>query len=141
MRIHAAILGRAYRATAHDIVEKSDTVVLGEDADDLASPTDKPVRLLTEFQIFNPSDGFEYQDLHAFHRSDSLRSHLEAAGFVSPVFLNEEDAGQEDDLGGETDLYSSQQHLRTSPILQYVMDYRRMDESVSFPLSLCFSEF
>ena len=123
MGIHVGYLGRGYVPTNHDIVEEGDTVVLGEDAD-------KPVRLLTEFEIFGPTDRLEYQNLETLHHLDSTLSHLEAAGFVSPVFLNEEDAGQEDDLGDEFNLSSRQQHLRTSPILQYVIDYQRMDECV-----------
>ena len=121
-------LGRGYKPSSSDIAENENTVVLGEDSDDLASPADKPVRLLTEFEIFGPSNAYEYQGLDALHRSDLPCSQLQAAGFVSPVFLNEEDAGQEDDLRDELDLASSQQHLRTSSILQYTLDYQQMDE-------------
>ena len=47
----------------------------------------------------------------------------EAAGYVAPVFVNEEDAGQEDEEDKEI-----MQRLRTSRILKYSFDFTISDE-------------
>ena len=59
----------------------------------------------------------------------SGRHHFEAAGAVAPIFLNEEDEGQEDVLDGEDDSdISKLQRLRTSAIFRYTIDYTKSDE-------------
>ena len=47
----------------------------------------------------------------------------EAAGFVAPMFANEEDAGQEDE-----DDEAVMQRLRTSRVLRYILNYTVGDE-------------
>ena len=107
-----------YAPGPNDIYEKADTVILGEEPDD-AGQRDLPVRVLTDFCIFDRKDDFQFCSLN----DENLRMHvLEAAGFVSPVYANEEDEGQEDDV--EEDL----QRLRTSTIQQYSLDYESRDE-------------
>ena len=108
-----------YAPTPSDKYETADVLILGEEPDHGAERRDLPVRVLTDFSIFGPKDGFRFCSLN----DDNLRGHtLEAAGFVSPVYANDEDEGQEDDV--EDDL----QRLRTSAIHQYSIDYESRDE-------------
>ena len=92
-------------------VEKADTLIFGEDQEEYGSK--KPVRILTDFVIFDPTSRNEMVSLN-----DLSGRHLVAVGYVGPVCLNEEDAGQDDDDGD-----ASRQSLRTSPIQTLHMDY------------------
>ena len=100
----------------------------GEDPDDYVDEEAKPVRILSDFAIFDPRHGraFELISLELLHDTAKTDHHFEAAGNVSPVYLNEEDAGQEDGVmdGEKPDL----QRLRTSAIFRYFIDYQVADE-------------
>ncbi|TFY63292.1 hypothetical protein EVJ58_g3345 [Rhodofomes roseus] len=107
-----------YTPDPADIKETGDTVILGEDPDDLGGDG-LPVRVLSEFAVFDPKEGY-----HLYSLSDeNIGQHkLHAAGFVSAVYVNDEDEGQEDDVEG------SVQCLRTAQIEQYSLDYETRDD-------------
>lgn len=127
----------AYQPHPDEIKEDAETVVQGEDPEDYRDGEGKPVRQLSAFVVFDPSTsrGFELIPLDSLHDPANTHRQFEAAGCVSPVYLNEEDAGQED--GVEDDEKLGPQRIRTSAIFRYVIDYETMDECVSFepPLS------
>ncbi|TBU32705.1 S-adenosyl-L-methionine-dependent methyltransferase [Dichomitus squalens] len=118
----------SYQPHPDEIQENEDTIVQGEDADDYLDEEAKPVRILSDFAIFDPRHGrgFELVSLELLHVTAGTDHHFEAAGNVSPVYLNEEDAGQEDivDNSKKADL----QRLRTSAIFRYFIDYQAVDD-------------
>lgn len=92
---------------------------MGEDLDDLVGD-DKPVRSLTHFVIFDPRKQ-ELISLDELYAGETHRQ-FEAFGTVTPVFANEEDAGQDDDYeSGRRDRFV--QRLRTSAIFNFMIDY------------------
>lgn len=103
-------------------------MVQGEDPEDYGDGEGKPVRQLSDFVIFDPSPsrGFEPLPLDLLHDPAGVNRQFEAAGCVSPVYLNEEDAGQED--GVEDDEKLEPQRFRTSAIFRYFIDYLAADE-------------
>ncbi|PIL29860.1 DNA methyltransferase [Ganoderma sinense ZZ0214-1] len=118
----------AYHPHPDEIKEDAETVVQGEDPDDYRDGEGKPVRQLSGFVVFDPSPsrGFELIPLDLLHDSASTDRQFEAAGCVSPVYLNEEDEGQEDGL--EDDEHLEPQHFRTTAIFRYIIDYEAIDE-------------
>ncbi|KAH9932061.1 S-adenosyl-L-methionine-dependent methyltransferase [Epithele typhae] len=118
----------SYHPTSTDIPETAAIEVLGEDPDDLHDANNKPVRALDNFEVFNPSSHFKHVGIDELHRSSGV---CQAAGFVSPVFISEEDAGQEDDGeggGDDDDPTKGLQHLRTESLKGYSLDYCKMDD-------------
>lgn len=107
-----------YSPDPADIKEAGDTVILGEDPDDLGGDG-LPVRVLAEFSVFDPSDGYQ---LYSLCDENFGKHKLHAAGYVSPVYVNDEDEGQEDDVEG------SVQRLQTSQIERYSFDYETRNE-------------
>ncbi|EKM61513.1 uncharacterized protein PHACADRAFT_204683 [Phanerochaete carnosa HHB-10118-sp] len=79
----------------------------------------KPTRILTDFVIFDPGHDDELVSLEDLFDHTIDRS-FEATGNVAPEFINEEDAGLDDD-GFEDDL--AKQRLRTSAIFSFTLDY------------------
>lgn len=123
----AMLADRSYNPNLNDLTEKAETVIFGEDLDESARCTgDIPIRILTDFVVFDPSVRLEYITLDSIETGRC--SQAEAAGFVAPEFVNEEDAGQEDELDDELDLSLSLQHFRTSAVFRYYIDYEKMDE-------------
>lgn len=104
-------------------MEASDTIVLGEDPEE--DDGGKPVRMLTEFVIFDPNHGNELVSLDALEELANGKPNQDfvVVGFVSPVFANEEDAGQEDDIANDASDSNNKQRLRTTSALSYSMDY------------------
>ncbi|GBE88031.1 hypothetical protein SCP_1202590 [Sparassis crispa] len=118
-----------YVPQPRDIKERKDFVVLGEDTDDEYEGTEsKPIRVLSDFCIFDPKHGLQVVSLDLLDAGDYV-GHFEAAGFVSPLFLNEEDAGQEDGIDDDEPA-SSLQRLRTSAVFRYTIDYAKVDDPV-----------
>ncbi|KZT70140.1 S-adenosyl-L-methionine-dependent methyltransferase [Daedalea quercina L-15889] len=107
-----------YAAQPGDLYEEADTVIFGEDPDD-ARDGGLPVRVLSDFSIFDPKADYQ---LLSLDEENTHRHELEAGGFVSPVYANEEDEGQEDDVEG------SLQRLRTTRIERYSLDYETRDD-------------
>ncbi len=122
----------AYQPHPDELKEDAETVVQGEDPEDYRDGEGKPVRQLSSFVVFDPSPsrGFELIPLDSLHDSGSTHRQFEAAGCVSPVYLNEEDAGQED--GVQDDEKQEPQRFRTSAIFRYFIDYFAIDELVHF---------
>ena len=114
-----------------ELPEKVDTIIYGEDEDAGASD-DKPVRVLSDFVVYDPVHGAEFVPLalldvggdHAF----------EGAGIVVPYFTNEEDAGLDDDA---EDADYAPQRLRLSAIFRYSVDYDKRDEYALFTCTGC----
>lgn len=103
--------------------EESKTVVFGEDPEEIDSVEDggkgKPVRILTDFVIFDPAHDDELVSLEDLFDTTISRQ-FEAIGNVAPEFNNEEDAGLDDD--GSADA-TNKQRLRTTAIFGFTLDY------------------
>ncbi|KAF5385343.1 hypothetical protein D9615_001032 [Tricholomella constricta] len=78
-----------------DLVLAGEDPFLGEDAD--ADQDDsKPIRVLMDFAVYDPTHGAELVSLSAIEEDDGVDRQFEAAGFAFPYVANEEDEGQED---------------------------------------------
>ncbi|TFK90087.1 hypothetical protein K466DRAFT_661043, partial [Polyporus arcularius HHB13444] len=101
-------------------------VVPGEDPEERLDTADgEPVRILNGFAIYNPSQGFELVSLSCLN-DGSKQVDFEAIGYVSPAFVNEEDADQDDDDDDDNrDLHS---RWRTTRLECYSIDYTRFHE-------------
>ncbi|KAI9070389.1 S-adenosyl-L-methionine-dependent methyltransferase [Trametes sanguinea] len=124
----------SYPPRPEDVKEYANTVVPGENPlerdEAAADPNSKPIRALTDFSVFDPSRQFELISLGLLDEESAQARQFEAAGAVAPVFLNEEDAGQEDDLDSEDGAGTKLQRLRTSAIFRYTLDYTKPDDPV-----------
>ncbi|KAI0324519.1 S-adenosyl-L-methionine-dependent methyltransferase [Cubamyces sp. BRFM 1775] len=121
----------SYVPSPQDIKESANTLIFGEDPleRDESAADSKPIRALSDFTVFDPSREFEMISLALLDTDQSGKHHFEAAGAVAPVFLNEEDEGQEDVLDGVDDSdISNLQRLRTSAIFRYTIDYAKSDD-------------
>ncbi|CAL1693859.1 unnamed protein product [Somion occarium] len=104
--------------------ERADLIIIGEDTEAVPEESNnKPIRLLSDFVIYDPKHGNELISLLDLENGDVDRE-FQAAGLVAPVFVNEEDAGQEDDEDVPV------QRLRTSAIFRFSLDYTQFDEPV-----------
>ena len=114
----------SYHPLDTDQIEDENTIVQGEDPDDYSNDGAKPVRILSKFAIYDPKPGHNYEliSLDLLHETSGIGRQFEAAGYVSPVYLSEEDAGQEDGVEAEEGL--ERLHLRTSAIFHYFIDYQ-----------------
>lgn len=122
------ILVAYYETQAEEIRETRQLVVAGEDLDDEYGSDEedndhnKPIRILTSFSIFNPKHRNEMVSLTAMEEEDGIDREFEAAGYVMPWFINEEDEGQEDGLG------NAPQYVRLGAILRYTFDCTKESE-------------
>ena len=99
--------------------------VPGEDPEERLDAVDNnPVRILNHFAIFDPSRAFEFVSLTQLDGSE--KSDFQAVGYVSPAFVNEEDADQDDDV--DDDRPDPQLRWRTTKILSYSIDYTQNNE-------------
>ena len=71
--------------------------------------------------LYDPKHGNELIPFTELEEENSRR-HFKAAGIVAPVFMNEEDAGQEDDEEQPI------QRLRTTEVYRYWLDFTKIDE-------------
>lgn len=117
-------VGSHYVPGEDEFQEQENLVIVGE-ADEDRGNDSKPMRSLTEFTIFDPNRGLELISLNMLEDHGD-RWHFEAAGYVAPVIVNEEDAGQEDDI--ENDVDDSRQRLRTTDVFKYEIDYTQPNE-------------
>ena len=127
-------LGIAPHIDAADLrkydLETADTIVVGEE-EAVEGSDDKPVRLLTKFVIFDPMHGNHIVSMEELNEVND--KHFEAVGRVGPVYLNEEDAGQDYEAelnDAEVDgapcpgQWGNQlQKLHTSAIFSFSIDY------------------
>jgi DNA (cytosine-5)-methyltransferase 1 len=110
-----------YQKQKREIIEDDKLVIVGEDADDEDGDGDeKPIREIHGFTIFDPKHRNEMVTLEALEQDDGVDRQFEAAGFVVPSFVNDEDVGQEED--------AEPQYIRLSSILRYTMDYTDENE-------------
>ncbi|KAH9935023.1 uncharacterized protein B0H18DRAFT_1082741 [Fomitopsis serialis] len=114
-----------YTPDHDDIYEGGKFVIPGEDPD-AVDEDGIPVRVLSEFCIFDPKDGYH---LYSLDDENFNKHQLQAAGVVSPVYVNEEDEGQEDGVDG------SVQRFRTTDIEQYSLNYESRDEVTQILIS------
>ncbi|KAI0718349.1 S-adenosyl-L-methionine-dependent methyltransferase [Cerioporus squamosus] len=115
-----------FSITGKETRESGTAVVPGEDPDErLDASDDKPLRILNRFAIYDPSQSFELVPLSRLH-DGSGKPDLEAVGYVSPAFVNEEDADQEDDLDDDCPDVGSL--WRTTTLFCYSIDYTQLYE-------------
>lgn len=99
--------------------------LLDDDAEQNREEDDsKPVRLLTNFAIFDPRHKCELVSLGEIEKSNMLDREFEGAGDVKPFSENDEDEGQDEDLMDGED---AGQRIRLSAILRYWTDYTQDD--------------
>lgn len=114
-----------YQKRREELIEDNELVVIGED--DSFDEGEKPIRLLSDFSIFDPKQRNEFVSLAAIEEDDGVDRQFEAAGMVMPYFVNEEDEGQDE----ETDV--EPQYIRLSAVLRYTVDYAKESEyAISF---------
>lgn len=111
------------------LIETKDAIIVGEEDTTDGINDDKPIRLLTDFTIFDPAHANALVSLDELLQANDAR--FEAAGKVGPVYANEEDAGQ--DFEAETDEARDAKkpneldNLRTSAIVTFYIDYGEDD--------------
>lgn len=104
-----------------DVPEERISEFLEDDMDDESMDEDsKPVRILSDFTIFDPRHNNELVSLVEIEHADSVMDReFEGAGHVRPL-LEDEDEGQEEDVDGQQCVA----RLRLSAILRYWTDYK-----------------
>ncbi|KAI0041890.1 hypothetical protein FA95DRAFT_636925 [Auriscalpium vulgare] len=113
---------RKYYTPRPGEILEAHALIVGEDEvpDD---GEDKPVRVLDRFCVFDPQT-FEMVSLEQLEvLSDRA---FEAAGYVMPHFLNDEDAGQEDELDEDYEAV----RVRLSAILRCTVDCTKQDDPI-----------
>jgi len=115
-----------YVSRPDERLETQELVIPGEDPEDEPLEDDeKPVRILTDFSIFDPLHRNEMVSLAAIEEEDGVDRHFEGAGWVTADFISE-DVGQEDwDDDEEENL---KVYVRLGAILRYTLEYRSENE-------------
>ncbi|KAH9486450.1 DNA (cytosine-5)-methyltransferase 1 [Psilocybe cubensis] len=113
-----------YKALKDPIKETMTLVITGEDPSD--GDDDKPIRELHEFTIFDPSRRNELVTLEALEQDDGIDRAFEAAGYVKPHYLSEEDEGQEEEQ-------EEPQYVHLGAIMRYTVDYSQESEALKRP--------
>ncbi|KAJ8515441.1 hypothetical protein ONZ45_g7139 [Pleurotus djamor] len=84
------------------VQETADLLVEGEDESEAPDPNSKPVRILTDFAIFDPKHGSEMISLEVLEDPDGLDRDFVAAGRVAAYMAEGDDDEEEDeDLASE----------------------------------------
>lgn len=110
-----------YTPRTDEVPEDKLHISLDEDSED--SSEDKPIRLLSNFCIFDPKHKNQIISLEELEKDDSdFDREVEAVGDVRSYVLNDEDAGQEDDLVDEF------ARARLTAIMRFTIDYTKEDE-------------
>ncbi|KAG6840764.1 hypothetical protein C0991_004549 [Blastosporella zonata] len=86
-----------------------------EDEED-DDPDAKPIRVLTDFAIYDPKHNNEMVLLNAIEEDDGVDRQFEAEGAMLPYFPNEEDEGDEEP-----------RMVRLGAVLRYTFDYTRAE--------------
>lgn len=106
-------------------------------SEDEQDEDDKPVRVLTQFTIFDPTCRKQFVPLSCLEEIGDVDYQVEAVGYVKPLIENDEDEGQEVDMDDEPERLS---FVRLSAVLRYSYDYTAEDEYVrllpTFPWAL-----
>ncbi|KAG6836078.1 hypothetical protein H0H93_011621 [Arthromyces matolae] len=113
-------------------LESANLEVVGEDPfehDD--DPTAKPVRVLSDFVIYDPKHRNEMILLSSIEEEDGVAREFEAEGLVSPYYQNDEDEGQEDDDASDSGNIARQPKMvRLGAIMRYTFDPTETDGKV-----------
>ncbi|KAG6881334.1 hypothetical protein C0993_001909 [Termitomyces sp. T159_Od127] len=111
--------------------ESADLVIIGEDPfndeDEEGDPDAKPVRVLSDFAIYDPKHGNEMVPLSSIEEDDGVDRQFEAEGIVFPYYQNDEDEGQEEDDENEDGNSREPKLVKLSAILRYTFDYTETD--------------
>ncbi|KAF8346872.1 S-adenosyl-L-methionine-dependent methyltransferase [Amanita rubescens] len=111
-----------YVSRPDEQLETQELVIPGEDPEDEPFEDDeKPVRILTDFSIFDPLHRNEMVSLAAIEEEDGVDRHFEGAGWVTADFISE-DVGQED--WDEDEEENLKVYVRLGAILRYTLDYK-----------------
>ncbi|KAF9011170.1 hypothetical protein BDQ17DRAFT_1233710 [Cyathus striatus] len=113
-------LAARYNNRENEKLEDAELVLPGEDPED-GEKDDKPVRVLTDFVIYDPKHRNEMVSLSSLEEDDGVDRQFEGVGFVYPFVQNDEDEGQEED--DDTPIL-----IKLSAIMRYTMDYSNEDE-------------
>ena len=111
-----------YQKRREELTEDAELVITGEDPEDGLDEDEKPIRLLSDFSIFDPTHRNEFVSLAAIEEDDGVDRQFEGAGMVLPYFVSEEDEGQDE----ETEI--DPQYVRLGAILRYTIDYTQESE-------------
>jgi DNA (cytosine-5)-methyltransferase 1 len=115
-------LASFYVSRPNEQLETKELVIPGEDPEeDAVDDNDKPVRILTDFSIFDPLHRNEMVSLAAIEEDDGVDRSFEGAGWVTANFIDE-DVGQEDWEDEEEE--EEKVYVRLGAILRYTLDYR-----------------
>lgn len=110
-------------ARPNEILETEELVIPGEDPEDEAVDDQKPVRVLTDFSIFDPLHRNEMVSLAAIEEDDGVDRSFEGAGWVTAYFIDE-DVGQEDWEDEDGEEAEEKVYVRLGAIMRYTLDYR-----------------
>ncbi|KAK7686546.1 hypothetical protein QCA50_010146 [Cerrena zonata] len=78
-----------YQESVDEDEEREDYIVIGEDTAPNDEEDQKPIRVLSDFTIYDPKHGNQLISLWELE-NNSGKAHFRAAGLVRPVFVNEE---------------------------------------------------
>lgn len=117
-----------YEPFPDDNTETDRTFLSGEDPVERHDASDtKPIRILHDFVIFDPFNDLELVPLDFLDDASESRRGFEAAGFVAPLFLDDDD---DDDGDSDEDDVEELPRLHTSAIWRYSIDHTTPDEYV-----------
>ena len=105
--------------------ESAELVIPGEELEELEDE-ERPIRVLTDFVIFDPMHRNEMVSLAAIEEVDVVDRHFEGAGFVSPYFLDEDEGQEDEDEDGEN--RETKVYVKLGAILRYWVDYTKENE-------------
>lgn len=115
-----------YQKRREELIENNELIITGEDPENGLDEGEKPIRLLSDFSIFDPKHRNEFLSLDAIEDDDGVDRQFEGAGMVMPYFVSEEDEGQDDETEVEP------QYVRLGAILRYTVDYTLESEYAIF---------
>ena len=116
-----------YQKRREELIESAELIITGEDPEDGLDEGEKPIRLLSDFSVFDPKHRNEFVSLAAIEEDDGVDRQFEGAGLVMPYFVSEEDEGQDEETGIDP------QYVRLSTIIRYATDYAQESEyAISF---------
>jgi len=92
------------------------------------SRTDKPIRLFTDFTIFDTRHRNEYVVLSQIEEEEGVDRRFEATGWAVPSCVDEQDLMGEDGGAGEEVVEPVFMHI--GPVLGYSVDWRQDNEWV-----------
>jgi DNA (cytosine-5)-methyltransferase 1 len=127
------IIVEYYQKRREELIESAELVITGEDPEDGLDEGEKPIRLLSNFSIFDPKHRNEFVSLAAIEEDDGVDRQFEGAGLVVPYFVSEEDEGQDE----EEEI--NPQYVRLGAILRYTIDYAQESEYAIIFMSLFLS--